>query len=253
MCLIVCLQRARTDYPVILAANRDEFHARAAAPVSRIGESPRVWAPRDLLAGGTWLGVNEHGLLVAVTNGPTDVIDRRRASRGTLCLEALGRPTAAEAIEWARHEASPDRYNPFRLLCVDAADVFLLIASAGRSEVRALAPGLHVITNKHEPDGWWPPSLDAIAHQAHEAPIARVLTMLGEVARCHEEFGDPPFASCKHSATRGTRSSALVALAAKHPEESFWWETERAPCEQPYVDRSALFRDARSASPGSRG
>jgi uncharacterized protein with NRDE domain len=70
-----------------VAANRDEFYGRPAAPPAEV--EPGILAGRDLLAGGTWLGLNRRGLFVAVTNRRTPVRTPESRSRGLLALEAL--------------------------------------------------------------------------------------------------------------------------------------------------------------------
>ena len=72
---------------LVVAANRDEFYGRPSAPPSEI--EPGVVAGRDLVAGGTWLGMNRHGLFVAVTNRNAPVRTADARSRGLLALEAL--------------------------------------------------------------------------------------------------------------------------------------------------------------------
>ena len=78
MCLIVVGWRLREDYPLMLAANRDEFFARPAAPADFWEDHRDILAGRDLLQGGTWLGLTRSGRLAAVTN----FRDGRRARAG---------------------------------------------------------------------------------------------------------------------------------------------------------------------------
>ncbi len=68
MCLIAVAWQAHPDYPLIVLANRDEFHARPAAPARFWAEAPQLLAGRDLSAGGTWLGVTRQGRFAALTN-----------------------------------------------------------------------------------------------------------------------------------------------------------------------------------------
>jgi uncharacterized protein with NRDE domain len=87
MCVLALWLGADPDTPMIVAANRDEFFARPAAPPSEIEAG--IIAGRDLQAGGTWLGVNRHGLFVAVTNRREPPRTPEALSRGLLTLEAL--------------------------------------------------------------------------------------------------------------------------------------------------------------------
>ena len=97
MCTVVILRRPEHRWPILIAANRDEMLDRPWSPPARHWpDRAEVVAGRDELAGGTWLGVNDHGLVAAVMNrpgslGPAD--DKR--SRGELVLEALDHADAA--------------------------------------------------------------------------------------------------------------------------------------------------------------
>src|SRR4249919_3282180 len=78
MCLIAIGWRLREDYPLMLAANRDEFFARPAAPADFWEDHGEILAGRDLLQGGTWLGLTRAGRVAAVSN----YRDGRRAKSG---------------------------------------------------------------------------------------------------------------------------------------------------------------------------
>src|SRR5215813_1144114 len=111
-------------------------------------ESPRAFGGQDALAGGTWLGLGESGLVVGMLNrqSPTPP-DPACRSRGQLCLDLLGCESAAEAIaRVAVLEAG--RYNPFNLLVVDAREAFVASQRAGDApRLMPLAAGLHLVTN----------------------------------------------------------------------------------------------------------
>ena len=89
MCLVLLAVGARPGLPLVVAANRDEFHARPSAAAHRWPGAAGVVAGRDLEAGGTWLGVAAGGRFAAVTN----VSERQRAQSGELT-----RCTVAEAL-----------------------------------------------------------------------------------------------------------------------------------------------------------
>src|SRR5947207_9943071 len=99
MCLLAVLFRVAEDAPVVVAANREELYARGGEPPAvRDGPVPFV-AGRDPLQGGTWLGVNARGVLVAVTNRVKSHPPARPRSRGLLVGELLAAASAAEAAE----------------------------------------------------------------------------------------------------------------------------------------------------------
>ncbi|MBK7944392.1 MAG: NRDE family protein [Flavobacteriales bacterium] len=90
MCLIALAYKSHPTYPLIVAANRDEFHDRLALPAHFWSEHPHMLAGKDVKAGGTWMGITRHGRFAALTNHR----DLRRApvqgpSRGLLVKDAL--------------------------------------------------------------------------------------------------------------------------------------------------------------------
>jgi len=125
MCTLIALHRCIADAPLVVAANRDEFHGRPTEGPALREASISVVAPRDLHAGGTWLGINASGLFAAVTNRRCETPDARRRSRGWLVMEALEEPTAERAVERFRNlpEAA---YNPFNLFMADGESAHLV-------------------------------------------------------------------------------------------------------------------------------
>ncbi|MEA3274223.1 MAG: NRDE family protein [Pseudomonadota bacterium] len=148
MCTLVILRRQGHEWPLLLAANRDEMRDRPAAPPARHWEDrPEVVAGLDELGGGSWLGVNDAGLLAAVMNregtlGP----QRGKRSRGELVLEALDHAEAGAAAG-ALADLHPDAYRPFNLVVADARDAYWL-RHGGDGEIRVhpVPPGLHMLT-----------------------------------------------------------------------------------------------------------
>lgn len=151
MCLVAVAWRCRADWPLLVAANRDEFHARPTAPLATWPQG--VHAGRDLEAGGTWMGATGDGRFAAVTNhrDPRDRRDGRR-SRGELVAGYLsGR---SDAGSWAAEvAASADAWRGFHLLVGDA-DALWYVGRPGGAP-RRLAPGVHVVSNA-PPEADWP-------------------------------------------------------------------------------------------------
>jgi hypothetical protein len=149
MCTVVLYLGLDPEQPVVLAANRDERLDRPAAPpaVIELGGA-RVLRPLDLEAGGTWIGLSERGLLVALTNRfDGRPPDPRRPSRGRLVLEALHHRSARAALD-ARLEGDPGVENPHHLILVDRREAFVVVADGQRFEVHTLGPGRHVVTER---------------------------------------------------------------------------------------------------------
>src|SRR5580693_4038901 len=138
------------DAPLIMAANRDERLDRPAVPMTVLrAERPRILGGRDELAGGTWLAVNEHGVIAGLTNQPSaDGRDPTKRSRGELPLAFAAYRSAADAVFAVRGELDPAAYNPCWMLVGDRQSLFSIGVSGGAElEVEQLEPGLHVLEN----------------------------------------------------------------------------------------------------------
>ena len=150
MCSVVILRRGGHAWPLILAANRDEMIGRAWDPPARHWpDRADVVAGRDRLCNGSWLGLNDHGVITAVLNrvgslGPA----AGKRSRGELVLEALDHADAETAAEQLRH-LDPSGYRSFNLVIADNAAAFWL-RSTGRSgsaiEITRLPAGVSMLT-----------------------------------------------------------------------------------------------------------
>ncbi len=147
MCTLVILRRPEHRWPVLIGANRDEMIGRASKPPGRHWpDRPELVAGLDLLAGGSWLGINDWGVAAAVLNrhGSLGPIPDRR-SRGELVLEALDHATAAAAAEALSH-LDPEAYRTFNLVVADEFDAFWLRHAGGPSiELKPLKDGLSII------------------------------------------------------------------------------------------------------------
>ena len=151
MCLAVIALRAHPRYALVIAANRDEFHARATARAQWWDEG---WlAGRDLAAGGTWLGVTRTGRWALLTNVRDPARhDPRAPSRGQLVTGVLDAPASAADALGAIVTAGA-RHNGFNLLAGDTDDAHW--GTNREIETRALAAGIHGISN-HRLDTPWP-------------------------------------------------------------------------------------------------
>jgi len=150
MCLIILGWRAHPDYPLVVAANRDEFYARPTAPAGRWPEAPELIAGRDLEAGGTWLGITDSGRFAAVTNVREPGAPLGRLSRGQLTRNFLvGRERPADYLA----KLSLDDYSGFNLLLGDGRDMYY--RSNRNDAPRRLEPGIYGLSN-HLLDTPWP-------------------------------------------------------------------------------------------------
>lgn len=127
MCTVVLLRRPNHPWPVILGANRDEILGRPWKPPARHWpDRADVVAGLDELAGGTWMGLNDSGVVACILNrhgslGPAP----GKRSRGELVLEALDHADAASAAA-ALTELAPEAYRPFNMVIADNRDAWWL-------------------------------------------------------------------------------------------------------------------------------
>ncbi len=245
MCTLILLDRVVPELPVVVAANRDEFFARPAAPPARFapGDGKLAFvAPQDLEAGGTWMGLNARGVFVGLTNRPVPVRDRTARSRGLLVTDALAEPSAGRAAE-AVERACAERHSPFNLLAADGRETWFARLHDDRVQIRPLEPGIHVVCNRDADD----PSSRKVARI--EALLARLdlragleplLRDLAQVLGAHPEPSNLLENPCVHGSEYGTRSSSVVAVG---PARRAWRYAGGAPCETKYDDFSRLLDD----------
>ena len=155
MCLIVVGWRVHPDFPLVVAANRDEFHARPTAVANFWANAPEVIAGRDLEAGGTWLGITRSGRFAAVTNVREPGAAKGIHSRGRLTQAFLeGRQSAADHV--GRIEMG--NYSGFNLLVGDGQSLWY--CSNRGAKPLELSPGVYGLSN-HLLDSPWPKLLTA--------------------------------------------------------------------------------------------
>jgi uncharacterized protein with NRDE domain len=144
MCLVVLAWQALPDLPLAVAANRDEFHAREAAPAAFWDDAPALLAGRDLRAKGTWMGVARNGRFAAVTNYRGATEPGAPHSRGSLPVRFLSSDLPVEDfIRQSQKEAKT--YSGFNLLAADDRELWWL--SNRDSAPRRLEPGIYGLGN----------------------------------------------------------------------------------------------------------
>jgi len=154
MCLIALAYRAHPEFELVIAANRDEYHARPTAPAAAWEDAPEVFGGRDLAQGGSWLALSKRGRLACVTNVRRMAVpDPAAPSRGGLVSAFVrGRQPA-----WTFSDEIRDRalaFAGFNLLLWDGADLRYL-NNHPRFLSRDVPPGAHVVSNA-DLDTPWP-------------------------------------------------------------------------------------------------
>ena len=182
MCLIYVAWQCHSRYHLVVAANRDEYHARPAAPAHWWDDTPGLLAGRDLTAGGTWLGVDSAGRFAALTNYQGASSGRADApSRGVLVGDFLtGDESAAHYLR--RIVGEGHRYNGFSLLAMDGNS--LAFASNRSREMVTLGAGVYGLSN-HLLDTPWPKVTEGKAElerlvRAPDVHIPDLLALLAE-------------------------------------------------------------------------
>jgi uncharacterized protein with NRDE domain len=238
MCLLALFFRVVNDAPVIVGANREEIYARVGEPPRLLPGSTRIVAGVDPVAGGTWLGVNEHGLLVAVTNRPKSEMPVHPRSRGLLVRDLLGSPSAGLAADRAARELSGNHYAGCNLLCVDR-DRAVVLHAGDWLRVRPLPAGIQVLT----------------AHDVNDASDVRLSHALNWLSSRNYRKADdcvialrelcaqtgnggPPI--CLRGEKSGTVSSSIVAV--REPlRTSTYLHAQGPPDREPHEDLSPLL------------
>ena len=145
MCLILFAYQVHPDYPLIMAANRDEFYERPTAPAAFWEDAPHVLAGRDLEKGGTWMGVTRTGRFAAITNYRAPGQNRTdMKSRGFLVSDYLIGVEEPRAY-LQRVQQERESYNGFNLLAGDTKSLYYY--SPILDEIKKVPPGIHGLSN----------------------------------------------------------------------------------------------------------
>jgi len=239
VCTLVFAWQVSPDAPVVAAANRDELLDRPSEPPAVIEAEPRVVAPRDAEAGGTWIGYNEHDVFVAVTNRWTDREVTGDRSRGLLVRDALRQSSAEAAVRLVERELDEHTYEGFNLVVADSTAA-LYVEYDGAVRVHNFDPGVHVVVNVGADGSYVVPAERAEAGERQAESADRLAAELavepGESStdwldRAASLIGDHDYGVCIHRDRFGTRSSSLVTIGS---EGSTYRFADGPPCETEY-------------------
>lgn len=148
MCTLIVATGVWPELPLVVAANRDEALGRASAGFSLHEDRPiPVYAPQDLVSGGTWMGLNAAGLFVGITNRAGTAPDPTRRSRGLVVRDALCHGDARSAATAIATVGAAD-HNPFHLVMADLESAHLVWVDGDTVRHEELSAGLHVITER---------------------------------------------------------------------------------------------------------
>jgi uncharacterized protein with NRDE domain len=175
MCLIGIVYQSHPQYELVLAANRDEFHARPSAAAAYWKDAPAVYGGRDLSHGGGWLAMSRRRRLAAVTNVRRMVPpDASAPSRGALVADFVRGGASAQDFAQALREVEPP-YAGFNLLLWEGK-ALLYVTNQPHFRIQGIVPGVHGVSNATLDTPW---------------PKVRRLTQGLERWRSQPEIHDP--------------------------------------------------------------
>ncbi|HYB97655.1 MAG TPA: NRDE family protein [Candidatus Limnocylindrales bacterium] len=251
MCTLAVYRGVSSAFPLIVAANRDEFLGRPATPPAPLATDPAIVAGLDLQAGGTWLGCRTDGSarIVGILNrrpsadhaasGPGEL------SRGSLCMETLQAASVDELRSLPPQQAR--RYGGFSLFVADLAQAFVIDNGEGGVRVTELGPGLSVLTNLDVNDPRCPRLCSATQKFSELLPLVEkaqscglLVPALARVLADHEGSvqaeggaGSVFGRICVHAGDYGTRSSSMIFVGGDGSVRYF--HAEGHPCKVPFA------------------
>jgi uncharacterized protein with NRDE domain len=228
VCLLVLGWAVHPRYRLVVAANRDEYHERPAAPLAKWPEAPHILAGRDLRAAGTWLGLDAARRFGVVTNFRELQPPRPAApSRGSLIPQYLG-GAGGPGDFFARLEPAAGEYSGFNLLLADGGSLWYG-SNRAAPFARELPPGVYGLSNELL-DTPWPKLVRVKERFQHwlaqaDGTAADLLALLADRTQAAQTPGPLPTAGLPRewerilsapfvlNPTYGTRCSTVVLLA----------------------------------------
>lgn len=237
MCLIAFAWRSHRRYPLVLIANRDEFHSRPAAAADFDPEAAEIYGGRDLVQGGSWLQVSTRERLAAVTNVRTGLdAEQKPRSRGWLVRDFVRGDAGAVGFA-ATLEQTADEHGRFNLLLWDGA-ALAFTTNHPSPKYTTVLPGLHAMSNGAFDAPWpksghatralgaWLASAQSCSDQIDRAALAPLFDALADttvapdallpdtrVGEALERALSPPFVAGERY---GTRCCSVVLIGDDH-------------------------------------
>jgi hypothetical protein len=242
MCILAIQYQLVPDSPILVAANREEYFDRNAQPPSIQSGKPRILCGIDQQAGGTWLGVNQNGMLVGACNRSKLIPPVAPRSRGVLCRELLRCGSARQGVDQAMDELSSGKYDGANFIIADGESAW---AVHGGDELNAteLNEGLSIISNSdvNDPrDERVQLAYRLLTLQTLDSPVKFLAVASKVFSRAPSPVGRPTMVA--RGKDWGTVSSTLVALGKK-PRDAIYQFANGAPDQAKYEDYSPMLRD----------
>jgi uncharacterized protein with NRDE domain len=242
MCILAIQYQLVADSPILVAANREEFYERSSSVPSIQSGKPRVLCGIDQKAGGTWLGVNQNGMLVAACNRKKIIPPINPRSRGVLCKDLLRCNSAPQAVDQAMDELASGKYEGVNFVIVDSESGWV-VHGGDDLETIELEEGLSIIANNdvNDPrDERVQLAQRLLTLQTLDSPVKFLAVASKVFARAPSLPGRPSMII--RGKDYGTVSSTLIALGKK-PRDAIYQFANGAPDETKYEDYSPMLRD----------
>jgi len=240
--------------PLVVGANRDEHLDRPATAMAVLRSSdPRMLGGRDEVAGGTWLAVNDHGLVAGLTNRPLpDGADPSKRTRGELPLILGCHRHADGAVEEFLRTVRPADYNPAWLLVADRRSLYSIDLTDGEKPTAdRLDAGVHILEN----NPLTAPSVKADNVRSLLGPPGELTgdALMTRLRRVLADHSAPTAtaatgsrrpetqAACVHTENYGTRSSTLIRVFALEERLPEVLSADGHPCTAAFVDATPLW------------
>jgi len=242
MCLLAIHYQLVPEAPVLIAANREEYYDRKSQTPTIQSGKPRVLGGVDLVAGGTWLGVNQHGLLIAVCNRRKMYPPAAPLSRGVFARELLKCSSAYEAAHTAMDELSAGQYDGVNYVCADSRSGHV-VHGGDNLEIVELNEGLSIISSRDlddDRDDRVQLARRLLTLQQLDSPVKFLAVASKVFARSPSPPGRPSV--ILRGSDKGTVSSTLISLGAK-PRDAIYQYAPGPPDQYKFEDYSPLLRD----------
>lgn len=236
ICFVTGWVNVKDHLPLILASNRDEFYERGGIdPDLRESEDYSYLAPQDPRAGGTWLGINKAGLVVALTNRPGEETATDRPSRGRLVRELL---SGAGSLPVAKERLAGEdlsAYNPFSLVALASEGLYYLrLDENDEVEETTREECCFFLSNQMKLEVYPPEARDRFPWGGHgeETNVERLRGRLQNFCRQHHGFKDH-VNLCRHGEESGTVSSSIILLSLES-DQLIYDYAPGPPCKKRY-------------------
>ncbi len=242
--------KTASDSPILVAYNREERPDRPSqAPRIQSG-CPRIICGIDRKAGGTWFGINQHGMFACAMNRPKRDVPFNPRSRGVLCREMLNYNNPQKAAEMVLKELQTGNYAGVNYVCADANQGFVIYGGAEIS-MQEIQPGLHMFSNGRMDDY----NDERQEYVRRQLTLQRLDSSVTFLAVASKTFARKPDTNGRRGIILSegeiqTVSSLLLSLPYKG-HGAVLQCTPTSPSESKYEDVSALLRQVLSTDRNS--